>query len=115
MGYAPTMDGTAMVDAPTTQKLWRGNEGDFPGEDACTGKVTVNGTEFWVQETETNQWRQYFIADGISTKIDGKYKVVAKVKASAAVSINVNMGWGWGAGEHAEASVSIPDGADFRR
>lgn len=91
-----------------------GNEGDFPGEDACTGKVTVNGTEFWVQETETNQWRQYFIADGISTKIDGKYKVVAKVKASAAVSINVNMGWGWGAGEHAEASVSIPDGADFQ-
>ena len=114
MGYAPTMDGTAMVDAPTTQKLWRGNEGDFPGEDACTGKVTVNGTEFWVQETETNQWRQYFIADGISTKIDGKYKVVAKVKASAAVSINVNMGWGWGDGQQAGASVSIPDGADFQ-
>lgn len=114
MGYAPTMDGTAMVDAPTTQKLWRGNENDFPGEDACTGKVTVNGTEFWVQETETNQWRQYFIADGISTKIDGKYKVVAKVKASAAVSINVNMGWGWGSGEQASQTVSIPDGADFQ-
>jgi hypothetical protein len=46
MGYAPTMDGTAMVDAPTTQKLWRGNESDFPGEEACSGTVNVNGTDF---------------------------------------------------------------------
>ena len=59
-------------------------------------------------------WHQYFIADGIQTEVDGKYKVVAKVKATAAVSINVNMGWGWGNGEQASASVAIPEGGDFQ-
>ena len=111
MAYAPSFNGTAMIDAPTTQKLWRGNENDYPGDEAMSGEVTVNGTAFKVQELGENQWRQYFIADGIPTLLDGKYKVVAHVKASAAVSINVNMGWGWGNGEHAEASVAIPDGS----
>ena len=46
MGYAPSFDGTAMVDAPTTQQLWRGNESDFPGEEECSGTVTIAGTEF---------------------------------------------------------------------
>lgn len=114
MAYAPTCDGTAMVDAPTTQKLWRGNENDFPGEEACGGTVTVNGTEFKVQETGTNQWRQYFIADNIPTKLDGKYKVVAQVKASASASIDINMGWGWGNGEKVTASVAIPEASDFQ-
>ena len=114
MGYAPSFDGSGLYDAPTTQKLWRGNESDFPGEDACQGTVSVNGTDFYVQETGENQWRQYFIADGIPTKIDGKYKVVAKVKATAACSIKVNMGWGWGSGEQAGMSVSIPEGSDFQ-
>ena len=114
MAYAPTFDGTGLVDAPTTKKLWRGNENDFPGEDACEGTVTVNGNEFYVQETGENQWRQYFVADGIQTKIDGKYKVVAKVKASEAVTINVNMGWGWGQGESKGASVAIPGSTDFQ-
>ena len=112
MGYAPTMDGTAMVDAPTTQKLWRGNENDFPGEESCTGKVTVNGTEFWVQETGTNQWRQYFAADGIPTKLDGKYKVIAQVKATQAVSVPVQMRWSWGE-DPAAATVSIPQSSEF--
>ena len=114
MGYAPSFDGSGLYDAPTTQKLWRGNESDFPGEDACQGTVSVNGTDFYVQETGENQWRQYFIADGIPTTIDGKYKVVAKVKATAACSIKVNMGWGWGSGEQAGMSVSIPEGSDFQ-
>ena len=70
--------------------------------------------EFYVQETGENQWRQYFVADGIQTKIDGKYKVVAKVKASEAVTINVNMGWGWGQGESKGASVAIPGSTDFQ-
>lgn len=114
MGYAPSFDGSGLYDAPTTQKLWRGNESDFPGEDACQGTVSVNGTDFYVQETGENQWRQYFIADGIPTTIDGKYKVVAKVKATAACSINVNMGWGWGSGQQAGTSVAIPEGSDFQ-
>ncbi len=114
MGYAPSFDGSSLYDAPTTQKLWRGDESDFPGEDACKGTVSVNGTDFYVQETGENQWRQYFIADGIETKLDGKYKVVAMVKANSACTINVNMGWGWGGGEQARASVAIPEGSDFQ-
>ena len=112
MGYAPTMDGTAMVDGPTTQKLWRGNESDFPGEEACSGTVNVNGTDFFVQETETNQWRQYFAADGIPTKLDGKYKVIAQVKATQAVSVPVQMRWSWGE-DPAAATVSIPQSSEF--
>lgn len=111
MAYAPSFDGTAMIDAPTTQKLWRGTENDYPGDEAMSGEVTVNGTAFKVQELGENQWRQYFIADGIPTLLDGRYKVVAHVKASAAVNINVNMGWGWGNGQQAGASVAIPDGS----
>lgn len=111
MAYAPSFDGTAMIDAPTTQKLWRGTENDYPGDEAMSGEVTVNGTAFKVQELGENQWRQYFIADGIPTLLDGRYKVVAHVKASAAVNINVNMGWGWGNGQQAGTSVAIPDGS----
>ena len=114
MGYAPSCDGTAMVDVPTTKILWRGDDGDFPGVDACEGTVTVNGSDFYVQETGENQWRQYFAADGIPTKIDGKYKVVAKVRATAAASINVNMGWGWEDGQQLSATVEIPESAEFQ-
>ena len=114
MGYAPTFDGTAMVDAPTTEKLWRGNENDYPGDEAMSGTRTVNGTEFKVQDTGENVGRQYFIADGIQTKIDGKYKVVAHVKASADATFNVNMGWGWGNGEQTGVSVTIPGNTEFQ-
>lgn len=114
MGYAPTFDGTAMVDAPTTEKLWRGNENDYPGDEAMSGTRTVNGTEFKVQDTGGNVGRQYFIADGIQTKIDGKYKVVAHVKASADATFNVNMGWGWGNGEQTGVSVTIPGNTEFQ-
>ena len=114
MGYAPSFDGTAMVDAPTTQQLWRGNESDFPGEEACSGTVTIAGTEFYVQEKGSDVWRQYFIADGIGTKLDGKYKVVAQVRATNTVSVTINMGWGWGNGEKASTTVSIPGATEFQ-
>ena len=114
MGYAPSISDGVMVDAPTTKKLWRGNESDFPGEDACPETVTVNGTTFYVEEKGENQGRQYFIADGIPTKIDGKYKVIAKVKASEAASFNVNMGWGWGSGEQKGSTITIPEGTEFQ-
>ena len=112
MGYAPSIVDGFLVDAPTTQKLWRGNESDYPGDAECSGTVTINGTEFHVQETGENQWRQYFIADGIPTEIDGAYKVTALVKASKAVTINVNMGWNWSGGT-VGASVAIPQSDDF--
>ena len=112
MGYVPSFDGTAMIDAPTTKRLWREGESGFPGEDACESQVTINGSLFYVQETGTDYWRQYFMADDIPTKLDGRYKVVAKVKASEACTINVNMLWSWGESP-ASASVDIPQSDDF--
>ena len=115
MGYVPEFDNGCMTDfgAGFGYKTDAEMEEFTGGTEVGTVK-TQGGTVYHKVQLDAPAWHQYFIADGISTKIDGKYKVVAKVKASAAVSINVNMGWGWGAGEHAEASVSIPDGADFQ-
>jgi hypothetical protein len=59
-------------------------------------------------------WHQYFIGDQISTNLDGRYKVIARVKATAAVKIAVNMGWGWGAGESVKAEVNIPGDTEFQ-
>jgi hypothetical protein len=109
MGYAPTIIDGALYDNPTPyRKIWRDTDQDFPGADQCT-QITINGGTYYYQEfDECPDWgRQYFIADGIKTQLDGQYKVVAMVKASAPVTINVNMGWGWGQGETASASVSI--------
>ena len=80
-------------------------------EPAMVISVKLNGGVEYYRWTEGGGWHQYFIADGIPTLLDGKYKVVARVKASAAVSINVNMGWGWGDGQQVGTSVAIPDGS----
>ena len=95
MGYAPSIIDGVMVDNPVPyRKLWRGDESDYPGDDGMT-EVTVNGTTFKYQSLDANPWRQYFIADGIVTELDGTYTVTAMVKASQEVTINVNMGWSW--------------------
>lgn len=58
-------------------------------------------------------WYQYFIADGIPTKVDESYSVVVNCKASEAVNVGMNMGWGWGDGEQINSSLPIPtDWAD---
>lgn len=115
MGYVPEFDNGCMTDFGAGFGYKTDDEmADFTGGTEVGTVKTQGGVVYHKVQLDAPAWHQYFIADGISTKIDGKYKVVAKVKASAAVSINVNMGWGWGAGEHAEASVSIPDGADFQ-
>ena len=115
MGYVPEFDNGCMTDfgAGFGYKTDAEME-DFTGGTEVGTVTTQGGAVYHKVQLDAPAWHQYFIADGISTKIDGKYKVVAKVKASAAVSINVNMGWGWGAGEQASQTVSIPDGADFQ-
>lgn len=95
MGYAPSIIDGTMVDNPVPyRKLWRGDENDFPGADQCT-QVTVNGASFYEQSLDANPWRQYFIADGIPTELDGTYKVVAMVKASEPVNVPIQMRWSW--------------------
>ena len=115
MGYVPEFDNGCMTDfgAGFGYKTDAEME-DFTGGTEVGTVTTQGGAVYHKVQLDAPAWHQYFIADGIGTKIDGKYKVVAKVKASAAVSINVNMGWGWGAGEQASQTVSIPDGADFQ-
>ena len=115
MGYVPEFDNGCMTDfgAGFGYKTDAEME-DFTGGTEVGTVTTQGGAVYHKVQLDAPAWHQYFIADGIGTKIDGKYKVVAKVKASAAVSINVNMGWGWGSGEQASQTVSIPDGADFQ-
>lgn len=115
MGYVPEFDNGCMTDFGAGFGYKTDDEmADFTGGTEVGTVKTQGGTVYHKVQLDAPAWHQYFIADGIGTKIDGKYKVVAKVKASAAVSINVNMGWGWGSGEQASQTVSIPDGADFQ-
>ena len=112
MGYAPDIVNGIMVDDPVPyRKLWRGNENDFPGEDACEGQVTINGGSFYLQKLESNPWRQYFVADGVATDIGDNYKIVARVKSSQDCTVHVNMGdWSKALG----ADVLFPASDDFQ-
>ena len=119
MGYVPEFDNGYMTDFGAAYRYATQEEldgdGDNKWKDGETSVGTVKtggGTEYQKVTGANPYWHQYFIADGIPTTIDGKYKVVAKVKASAACSINVNMGWG--SGQQAGASVAIPEGSDFQ-
>ena len=121
MGYVPEFDNGCMTDFGSnfryeTQATLDGDgDGKWKDGESSVGTVkTSGGTEYQKVTGAGPYWHQYFIADGIQTKLDGKYKVIARVKASAACSIGVNMGWGWGAGEQASATVAIPDGGDFQ-
>ena len=117
MGYVPEFGSGWMTDYGSnfryeTQANLDG-DGDSKWKDgeSSVGTAMAGSTEYQKVTGAGPYWHQYFIADGIPTLLDGRYKVVARVKASAAVNINVNMGWGWGPGEHAETSVAIPDGS----
>jgi hypothetical protein len=121
MGYVPEFDNGCMTDYGSnyryeTQANLDG-DGDSKwkdGESSVGTTKTSNGTEYQKVTGAGPYWHQYFIADGIPTKIDGKYKVIAKVKASNACSINVNMGWGWGGGQQMGANVAIPGDTEFQ-
>ncbi len=114
MGYVPEFDNGCMTDFGAGFGYKTDEEmADFTGGTEVGTVTTQGGVVYHKVQLDAPAWHQYFIADGIPTKVDGKYKVIAKVKASAAVSINVNMGWSWEE-DPKSASVSIPDGADFQ-
>ena len=111
MGYAPTIENGVMVDNPEPyRKIWRGNEDDYPGDDGMED-VTINGASYKQQSLDSNPWRQYFIATGIKTEIDGTYTVKAMVKASQEVTINVDMRWSWGENP---VSTSVKIGTEWK-
>ena len=112
MGYVPEFSNGCMTDFGANYKyVTLDNEA---GETSDVIVKTQGGVEYYKIALDAPAWHQYFAADGIPTKIDGKYKVVAKVRATAAASINVNMGWGWGDGQQLGASVSIPGDTEFQ-
>ena len=111
MGYVPEFDNGCMTDYGANYRYAEKKDDSEETSDVIV--KTSTGTEYYRWDTGGG-WHQYFIADGIKTTIDGKYKVKAKVKATAACSINVNMGWGWGNGESKGTNVSIPEGSDFQ-
>ena len=115
MGYVPEFDNGCMTDFGAQYGYKTDDEmADFTGGTEVGTVKTQGGAVYHKVLLDAPAWHQYFIADGIQTEVDGKYKVVAKVKATAAVNINVNMGWGWGDGQQAHASVAIPEGGDFQ-
>ena len=110
MGYVPEFGSGCMTDFGANYKYAEVTDDAEETSDVIV--TTQNGVKYY-RWTEGGGWHQYFIADGIPTKIDGKYKVIAKVKASNACTINVNMGWSWQE-DPSSASVSIPGDADFQ-
>ncbi len=79
MGYVPEFSNGCMTDFGAMYKyVTLDNEA---GETSDVIVKTANGVEYYKIALSDPAWHQYFIADGIQTKIDGKYKVVAKVKA----------------------------------
>lgn len=115
MGYVPEFGNGCMTDFGAGYGYKTDDEmADFTGGTEVGTVTTQGGAVYHKVQLDAPAWHQYFIADNIPTKLDGKYKVVAKVKATNAVSINVNMGWGWGEGQQASASVAIPGEGDFQ-
>lgn len=107
MGYVPEWVDGVMTDYGSMFKYEPAGYEVKDGE-SIEGQVkTQSDVEYDKVSLTTGGWHQYFIADGITTELDGAYTVKAMVKASEACTINVNMGWGWGEGQQASAQVSI--------
>ena len=114
MGYVPEWIDGVMTDYGADYRYATQADLDGDGDakwkdgESSVGTVTTQGGVEYQKVTGAGPyWHQYFIADGIPTTIDGRYKIKAMVKASEACTINVNMGWGWGEGQQASGSASI--------
>ena len=105
MGFVPEWVDGVMTDM--------GGNFEYAALDNTEGKysdVTVktnNGTEYYKIEKTDGTWHQYFIANGITTELDGAYTVKAMVKASEACSVSVNFQWGWGEGQRVSSTLNI--------
>ncbi|MBR0115786.1 MAG: hypothetical protein IJM04_00745 [Prevotella sp.] len=114
MGYVPEWIDGVMTDYGANYRYATQADLDGDGDakwkdgESSVGTVTTQGGVEYQKVTGAGPyWHQYFIADGIPTQIDGRYKIKAMVKASEAVNVNVNMGWGWGQGQSAAGTASI--------
>ena len=105
MGFVPEWVDGVMTDM--------GGNFEYAALDNTEGKysdVTVktnDGTEYYKIEKTNGTWHQYFIANGITTELDGAYTVKAMVKASEACSVPVQFQWGWGEGQRVSSSLNV--------
>ena len=105
MGYVPEWFDGVMTDLGANYKYVTLDNEDGLSSDVIV--TTQGGAQYYRIQVESPEWHQYFIADGIPTQLDGRYKVKAMVKASEPVNVNVNMGWGWGEGQQMAGVASI--------
>lgn len=124
MGYVPEWYEGVMTDLGANYKYvamaTKDNDGNVTYSEETSDVIIDLGNgeddtkKYYRIALDSPGWHQYFIADGITTELDGAYTVKALVRASEACTINVNMGWGWSEGQSASAQVSIPAGEEFQ-
>jgi len=119
MGYVPEFSNGCMTDFGSAYRYATQDDLDGTGDgkwkdgESSTGSVMAGNTEYQKVTGAGPYWHQYFIADNIATKLDGKYKVIAKVKATNACTVKINMGWSWSE-DPKSANVDIPGDAEFQ-
>ena len=111
MGFVPEWVDGVMTDMGGNFEYVKTDNEEGKSSDVIV--KTNDGTEYYkIEKTDGNTWHQYFIANGITTELDGAYTVKAMVKASEACSVPVQFQWGWGEGQRVSSTLSI--GTEWR-
>jgi len=115
MGYVPEWFDGVMTDLGSTYRyatqdvLDNGDDqgkGKLEDGESIVGTAMAGTTEYQKVTGKNPYWHQYFVQTGIGTEIDGKYKVVAMIKASEAVDLQLVMQWNWSGG-NVPATASV--------
>ena len=106
MGFVPEWVDGVMTDMGGNFEYVKTDNEEGKSSDVIV--KTNDGTEYYkIEKTDGNTWHQYFIANGITTELDGAYTVKAMVKASEACSVPVQFQWGWGEGQRVSSTLNI--------
>ena len=105
MGFVPEWVDGVMTDMGGNFEYVKTDNEEGKSSDVIV--KTNDGTEYYKIEKEEGTWHQYFIANGITTELDGAYTVKAMVKASEACSVPVQFQWGWGEGQRVSSTLNI--------
>ena len=106
MGFVPEWVDGVMTDMGGNFEYVKTDNEEGKSSDVIV--KTNDGTEYYkIEKTDGNTWHQYFIANGITTGLDGAYTVKAMVKASEACSVPVQFQWGWGEGQRVSSTLKI--------
>ena len=115
MGYVPEWFDGVMTDFGSdyryaTQDVLDNGDKEGKGKledgESIVGTAMAGATEYQKVTGKNPYWHQYFVQTGIGTEIDGKYKVVAMIKASETVNLQLVMQWNWSGG-NVPATASV--------